>query len=86
MRESSSHGLPRRVGNGELSRALVVWVYERDDGVSLTFEWDLAHHVAVIGPDGFADSFVAGDPEKATSSRWTVEKMIQRYIEERPNS
>jgi Tol biopolymer transport system component len=84
MRDSSSHGLPCRLGNGELSRAMVVWIYDRDDGQSLRFEWDLAHDLAVISPDGSRDSFVVGDPEKATSSRWTVEKMIRRYIEESP--
>ena len=77
------HGLPARIARGTLSEARVTWTFLDDAGQRIEFSWDIGHTVTARS-DGHAvvDWFV-GDPEKATTSRRTVENSIRSFLEER---
>jgi hypothetical protein len=78
------HGLPARIAGGTLSEARVMWTFVRDDGDGIDFTWDIGHTVAAIGSDGrVLEEWTVGDPEKATTSRRTVENSIRRFLAER---
>jgi hypothetical protein len=79
------HGLPARVAGGILSEAHVTWKFlpdDGEDGIELT--WDFGHNVTATKLDGrLLDEWLVGDPEKATTSRRTVENSIRRFLDER---
>jgi hypothetical protein len=81
------HGLPARLAGGTLSEAHVSWTFRSDAGDrrdDIEFTWDIGHTVRAIGPDGqLLDEWSVGDPEKATTSRRTVEHSIRKYLDER---
>jgi hypothetical protein len=75
------HGLPARVAGGTLSEARVVWTFVPDDGDPIEFTWDIGHRVAAAVPGGeLLDAWVVGNPEKATTSRRTVENSIREFL------
>jgi hypothetical protein len=81
------HGLPARLAGGVLSEAHVTWTFLPDDGDSrdgLELTWDIGHKVTVMTSDGrLLDEWLVGDPEKATTSRRTVENSIRKFLDER---
>jgi hypothetical protein len=81
------HGLPASVAGGVLSEAHVTWTFLPDDGGArdgIEFTWDLGHKVTVTTSDGrLLDEWQVGDPEKATTSRRTVENSIRKFLDER---
>jgi hypothetical protein len=81
------HGLPAKLAGGELSEAHVTWTFIPDDGDvqdSLEFTWDIGHMVTVMTSHGrLLDEWQVGDPEKATTSRRTVENSIRKFLDER---
>jgi hypothetical protein len=82
----TDHGLPARIAGGVLSEAHVTWTFLPDgdsrDGVEFT--WDIGHKVRVMTSDGrLLDEWLVGDPEKATTSRRTVENSIRKFLNER---
>jgi hypothetical protein len=47
------------------------------------FTWDIGHKVVVMTSDGrLLDEWLVGDPEKATTSRRTVENSIRKFLNE----
>jgi hypothetical protein len=78
------HGLPARIAGGLLSEAHVSWTFLPDDGDGkdgLEFTWDIGHKVTVMTTDGrVLDEWLVGDPEKATTSRRTVENSIRNFL------
>jgi hypothetical protein len=81
------HGLPARIAGGVLSEAHVSWTFVPDGGDvqdGLEFTWDIGHKVTVATSDGrLLDEWLVGDPEKATTSRRTVENSIRKFLYER---
>jgi hypothetical protein len=81
------HGLPARIAGGVLSEAHVSWTFVPDGGDvqdGLEFTWDIGHKVAVMTSEGrVLDEWLVGDPEKATTSRRTVENSIRKFLDER---
>jgi hypothetical protein len=78
------HGLPQRLAGGVLSEARVTWTFVPDDGDGLEFTWDIGHKVTVTASDGrLVDEWTVGDPDKATTSRRTVENSIRTFLKER---
>jgi hypothetical protein len=81
------HGLPARVAAGVLSEAHVTWTFVPDevDGHDvIEFTWDIGHAVRATTSDGrLLDEWEVGDPEKATTSRRTVENSIRTFLNER---
>jgi hypothetical protein len=81
------HGLPARLAGGILSEAHVTWTFLPDDGSyhdGIEFTWDIGHKVTVMASDGrLLDEWLVGDPEKATTSRRTVENSIRKFLNER---
>jgi hypothetical protein len=78
------HGLPARIAGGTLSEARVMWTFIPDDGVRIEFTWDIGHTVTAIRSDGdVLEEWTVGDPEKATTSRRTVENSIRRFLADR---
>jgi hypothetical protein len=78
------HGLPARVAEGVLSEAHVAWTYVPDGGEDIEFAWDIGHRVTATGSDGrLLAEWLVGDPEKATTSRRTVENSIRKFLDAR---
>jgi hypothetical protein len=81
------HGLPARIADGVLSEALVRWSFRPDGGSEddgIEFSWDIGHKVVATTPHGrLLDEWLVGDPQKATTSRRTVENSIRRFLIER---
>ncbi len=81
------HGLPERLAGGVLSAARVTWTFRPDDGDAqdaIEFTWDIGHDVTAETSDGqLVDEWLVGDPQKATTSRRTVEDSIRRFLNER---
>jgi hypothetical protein len=78
------HGLPAAIAGGILSEAHVTWDFARDDGDRIRFTWDLGHTVTARSSDGaLLDEWQVGDPNKATTSRRTVENSIRAFLRER---
>jgi hypothetical protein len=78
------HGLPARLAGGTLSEAHVTWTFVPDDGDAIEFAWDIGHRVTATASDGrLLDEWSVGNPEKATTSRRTVENSIRKYLAER---
>lgn len=81
------HGLPARVAGGVLSEAHVTWTFLPDDidaENGIEFTWDIGHKVKAMTSDGRTlDEWLVGDPEKATTSRRTVENSIRKFLNER---
>ncbi len=81
------HGLPARVAGGILSEAHVTWKFRSDEGDGrddIEFTWDLGHKVMAMKSDGrLLEVWLVGDPEKATTSRRTVENSIRKFLDER---
>jgi plastocyanin len=78
------HGLPARVAGGTLSEAHVTWTFAPDVGDEIEFVWDIGHTVTATGSDDrLLDEWIVGDPEKATTSRRTVENSIREYLNTR---
>jgi len=78
------HGLPAQVAGGILSGAHVTWSFVPDDGDPIEFMWDIGHKVTATRSDGLPlAEWLVGDPEKATTSRRTVENSIRKFLEER---
>jgi hypothetical protein len=75
------HGLPAKIAGGVLSEARVIWTFVADDGDrSIEFSWDIGHTVTARS-DGQPDiEWFVGDPEKASTSRRTVENSIRRFL------
>jgi hypothetical protein len=78
------HGLPAKTAGGVLSEARVSWTFRPDDGgPSIEFSWDIGHTVTARS-DGQPDvEWFVGNPEKATTSRRTVENSIRSFLNER---
>ena len=81
------HGLPARVAGGILSEAHVTWTFRSDVGDradDIEFTWDIGHTVRATRPDGqLLREWSVGDPEKATTSRRTVENSIRNFLDTR---
>ncbi len=78
------HGLPARVAGGVLSEARVAWTFVADDAAgSIEFTWDLGHTVVALVDGRPVAEWLVGDPEKATTSRRTVERSIRTFLDER---
>jgi hypothetical protein len=80
------HGLPARVAGGILSEAHVTWTFRSDDDGrdDIEFTWDIGHKVTAAESEGrLLDEWLVGDPEKATTSRRTVENSIRKFLNER---
>ena len=78
------HGLPARVAGGILSEAHVAWTFAPDDGDGIEFMWDIGHRVTATRSDGrLLAEWLVGDPEKATTSRRTVENSIRKFLDGR---
>jgi hypothetical protein len=77
------HGLPARLAGGVLSEASVTWTFVDDDGGRVVFAWDIGHTVTAKADGEPTVEWQVGDPEKATTSRRTVERSIRRFLEER---
>jgi hypothetical protein len=78
------HGLPARIAGGTLSEARVMWTFVQDDGLRIEFTWDIGHTVTAIRSDGHVlEEWTVGDPERATTSRRTVENSIRRFLADR---
>jgi hypothetical protein len=77
------HGLPARVGGGTLSEAHVTWTFVGDDGVRIGFTWDIGHMVTAQVDGEPVVEWLVGDPQKATTSRRTVENSIRAFLHER---
>jgi hypothetical protein len=81
------HGLPARAAGGVLGEAHVNWTFLPDDGDGqdgIEFTWDIGHKVMVMTSDRrLLDEWLVGDPEKATTSRRTVENSIRKFLTER---
>jgi hypothetical protein len=78
------HGLPANIAGGVLSEAHVTWTFLPDDGDEqdgIEFTWDIGHKVTVTTSDGrLLDEWQVGDPQKATTSRRTVENSIKKFL------
>lgn len=77
------HGLPARVAGGILSEAHVTWEFLPDEGdPSIDFIWDIGHKVTAYAVGKPIAGWLVGDPQKATTSRRTVENSIKRFLVE----
>ena len=84
MMDFMDHGLPARLAGGMLSEAHVTWTFVPDDGEAIEFTWDLGHQVTATKSEGLVlDVLLVGDPNKATTSRRTVENSIRSFLDER---
>jgi hypothetical protein len=81
------HGLPATIADGVLSEARVTWTFVPDDGGhSIEFSWDIGHTVTARSEGKPDVEWFVGDPEKATTSRRTVENSIRSFLAERCGS
>ena len=77
------HGLPATVAEGTLGEARVTWTFvPNDDGDSIDFVWDIGHKVSAHSNGRHIADWFVGDPNKATTSRRTVEDSIRRFLVE----
>lgn len=77
------HGLPAHVAGGTLSEAHVTWSFVPDDGEPIEFMWDIGHTVTATSSGRLLAEWHVGNPEKATTSRRTVENSIRKFLEAR---
>jgi hypothetical protein len=78
------HGLPAEVADGILSEARVAWTFRPHEGKdTIQFTWDIGHVVTARSDGRTVAEWQVGDPEKATTSRRTVENSIRKFLEER---
>jgi hypothetical protein len=72
------------MAGGILREAHVMWTFVPDDGDDIEFTWDIGHKVTAMRSDGrLLDEWIVGDPQKATTSRRTVENSIRQFLAER---